>query len=93
MIATSSGSHTTYAPCSAQPTRNVENDGAITRIQEPSAVTAVESSSTRLCPTRSPRRDSGGTSRAETISWAASNQLTSASAMRRWSARSLKIGV
>ena len=89
MIATSSGSHTTYAPWSAQPIRNVVKPGATTRIHDPSAVTAVESSSTFLWPTRSPSRASGGTTSAETISCAASNQLTSASAMLRWSAMSL----
>ena len=93
MIATSSGSHTTYAPWTAQPMRNVVKLGANTRIQEPSAVTAVESSSTFLWPIRSPIRASSGTQSADTISWAASNQLTSASAIPRWSAMSLKIGV
>ncbi len=93
MIAISSGSHTTYAPCTAQPIRNVVNDGANTRIHDPTAVTSVESSSTFLCPTRSPIRASGGTTSAETTSWAASNQLTSASLMSRESAMSLKIGV
>ena len=73
--------------------RNVVNDGAKTRIHEPSAVTAVERSSTFLCPTRSPSRASSGTHRADTISCAASNQLTSASEISRWSAMSLKIGV
>ncbi len=53
------------------------------------AVTAVLSSSTFLWPTRSPSRASGGTTSAETMSWAASNQLTSASLMDRWSAMSL----
>ncbi len=67
--------------------------GAIASVHEPSAVTAVDRSSTFLCPTRSPSRASGGTTSAETISCAASNQLTSASAMPRWSAMSLKIGV
>ena len=67
--------------------------GANASTHEPSAVTAVESSSTFLWPTRSPSRASGGTTSAETISCAASNQLTSASAMARWSAMSLKIGV
>ena len=57
------------------------------------AVMAVESSSTCRCPTRSPRRASTGTTSAETTSWAASNQFTSASWMERWSAMSLKIGV
>ncbi len=93
MIATSSGSHTTYAPWSAQPMRNVVNDGANARIHEPRAVTAVEISSTFLWPIRSPSRARNGTTRAETISCAASNQLTSASAIPRWSAMSLKIGV
>ena len=83
MIATSSGSQTTYAPCTAKPIRNVVNDGAKARIHDPSAVSAVEISSTFLWPTRSPRRASGGTMSAETISWAASNQLTSASEMSR----------
>ena len=50
MIATSSGSQTTYAPWIAQPIRNVVNDGANARIHEPSAVTAVERSSTLLWP-------------------------------------------
>ena len=61
MIATSSGSHTTYAPWIAQPIRNVVKHGANARIHEPSAVTAVESSSTFLWPTRSPSRASSGT--------------------------------
>ncbi len=86
MIATSSGNHTTYAPWSAHPMRNVVNDGATTRIHDPRAVTAVESSSTRWWPTRSARRASSGTHSAETMSWAASNQLTSPSGMLRWSA-------
>ena len=93
MIATSSGSQTTYAPWSAEPIRNVVKPGANAITHEPSAVTAVESSSTFLWPTRSPSRASGGTTSAETISCAASNQLTSASLMPRWSAMSLKIGV
>ena len=93
MIATSSGSHTTYAPWIAQPIRNVVKLGANARIHEPSAVTAVESSSTFLCPTRSPSRASSGTHSADTISCAASNQFTSASEIERWSAMSLKIGV
>ena len=73
--------------------RNVVNDGAKARIHEPRAVMAVERSSTYLAPTMSPSRASTGTARADTISWAASNQLTSASEMSRWSAMSLKIGV
>ena len=93
MIATSSGSQTTYAPWIAQPIRNVVKLGAKTRTHEPSAVTAVESSSTFLWPTRSPSRPAAARTSAETISCAASNQLTSASVMSRWSAMSLKIGV
>ena len=93
MIATSIGSHTTYAPWRAKPIRNVVNDGAKARIHDPSAVTAVESSSTFLCPTRSPSRARNGITSAPTISWAASNQLTSASRMPRWSATSCQIGV
>ena len=50
MIATSSGSHTTYAPWIAQPIRNVVNDGANARIHDPSAVIAVEISSTLRWP-------------------------------------------
>ena len=53
----------------------------------------VEISSTFLCPIRSPSRARNGTQSALTISCAASNQLTSASVMPRWSAMSLKIGV
>ena len=93
MIDISRGSQTTYAPWIAQPMRNVVKFGANASTHDPSAVTAVESSSTFLWPTRSPSRASGGTTSAETISCAASNQLTSASAMSRWSAMSLKIGV
>ena len=93
MIATSSGSHTTYAPWIAHPIRNVVKDGANARIHDPSAVIAVEISSTLRCPIRSPSRASSGTQSALTISCAASNQFTSASAIRRWSAMSLKIGV
>ncbi len=93
MIAISSGSHTTYAPWIAHPMRNVVKPGAKTSTHEPSAVTAVDSSSTFLWPTRSPSRANGGTTSAETISCAASNQLTSASLIERWSAMSLKIGV
>ena len=69
------------------------NDGAKARIHDPSAVTAVEISSTFLCPIRSPSRARNGTHSALTMSCAASNQLTSASLMPRWSAMSLKIGV
>ena len=69
------------------------NDGAKASTHEPSAVIAVESSSTFLAPTMSPSRASTGTQSAETISCAASNQLTSASEISRWSAMSLKIGV
>ena len=79
MIAISSGSHTTYAPWIAQPTRKVVNDGANASHHEPSAVTAVESSSTFLWPKRSPSRARNGMQRAQTISCAASNQLTSPS--------------
>ena len=86
MIAISSGSHTTYAPWSAQPIRKVQNDGAKASIHEPSAVTAVESSSTFLWPIRSPSRARNGTHSADTISWAASNQLTSPSGIERCSA-------
>ncbi len=86
MIATSNGSQTTYAPWRAQPMRKVVKDGATTRIHEPSAVTAVEISSTRWWPIRSASRASSGTQSAETTSWAASNQLTSPSGMVRWSA-------
>ena len=68
MMAISSGSQTTYAPWMAQPIRNVVNDGANARIHEPSAVTAVESNSTFLCPTRSPRRARIGMHSADTIS-------------------------
>ena len=93
MIATSSGNHTTYAPWRAHATRKVPKDGANATPHEASAVTAVESTSTFLWPTRSPSRASGGTHSAETISCAASNQLTSASSIPRWSAMSLKIGV
>jgi hypothetical protein len=67
--------------------------GANASAHEATAVTAVESSSTCLCPIRSPSRARIGTTSAETISWAASNQLTSASWIPRWSAMSLKIGV
>ena len=49
-------------------------------------MTAVDSSSTFLCPTRSPSRARSGTQSAETISCAASNQLTSPSEIARWSA-------
>ena len=69
------------------------NVGANATAQEASAVTAVESSSTCRCPIRSPSRASTGTTSADTTSWAASNQLTSASWIVRWSAMSLKIGV
>ena len=93
MIATSSGNHTTYAPWIAQPIRNVVNDGANARIHDPSAVMAVEMSSTLRWPMRSPSRASSGTQSALTISCAASNQLTSASEIPRWSAMSVKIGV
>ena len=48
MIAISSGSHTTYAPWIAQPIRKVVKLGANASTHEPSAVTAVESSSTFL---------------------------------------------
>jgi hypothetical protein len=48
MIAISSGSQTTYAPCTAQPTRNVAKFGASASVHEPSAVTAVDRSSTFL---------------------------------------------
>ena len=68
-------------------------DGAKATIHEPSAVTAVERSSTFLAPIMSPSRASSGTASADTISWAASNQLTSPSEISRWSAISLKIGV
>ena len=61
--------------------------------KEPTAVIAVESSSTFLGPARSPSRASSGTQSAETISWAASNQFTSASRMSRCRAMSVKIGV
>ncbi len=67
--------------------------GANATAHDASAVTAVESSSTCRWPIRSPSRASTGTTSAETTSWAASNQLTSASGMDRWSAMSLKIGV
>ncbi len=77
----------------AQPIRNVVNDGAKASTHEPSAVMAVEMSSTFLAPIRSPSLANSGTQSAATISWAASNQLTSASLMSRWSAMSLKIGV
>ena len=63
--------------------------GARASTHDPAAVTAVDSSSTFLCPTRSPSRASGGTTSADTISWAASNQLTSASMIPRWAAMSL----
>ncbi len=86
MIAISSGSQTTYAPCIAQPIRNVVNDGANASTQDPNAVIAVDSSSTFLCPTRSPSRARIGMHSAETIRGAASNQLTSPSGMLRWSA-------
>lgn len=69
------------------------NDGAKARIHEPSAVMAVEMSNTLRCPMRSPSRASNGTHRALTMSCAASNQLTSASWIPRWSAMSVKIGV
>src|SRR3546814_16077184 len=59
MIATSSGGHTTYAPCSAQPIRKGVNDGEKARIQEPRAVTAVEISSTLRCPRKSEERSGG----------------------------------
>ena len=62
--------------------------GANTRTHEPSAVIAVESSSTLRAPTRSPIRASSGTASAETISWAASNQLTLAVWIERWPAMS-----
>ena len=86
MIATSIGSHTTYAPCSAQAMRKVEKPGASASPHDPSAVTTVESSRTFLCPTRSPRRASSGMQSADTISCAASNQLMSPSAIDRCSA-------
>lgn len=89
MMATSSGSQTTYAPWTAHPIRNVVNDGASATAQDPSAVRNVAMSSTLLWPTRSPSRASGTTTSAETTNWAASNQLTSASAIERWSAMSL----
>jgi hypothetical protein len=89
MIEISSGSQTMYAPCTAQPMRNAVKPGATATTQLPAAVTAVESISTLLWPTRSPSRASGGTTSADTTSCAASNQLTSASAMERWSAMSL----
>jgi hypothetical protein len=57
--------------------------GANARIHDPTAVIAVERRSTLRAPTRSPRRASRGTTRAETISWAASNQLTLAVSMSR----------
>ena len=47
------------------------------------AVIALESRSTRLCPTMSPRRANTGTVTAETSNCAASNQFTSASWMPR----------
>src|SRR3546814_12745856 len=50
LIATSSGSHTTYAPCTAQPHRKVVNAGAKGRIQEPRAWKAVGDGSTLGCP-------------------------------------------
>ena len=73
--------------------RNNVKVGAKARAHEARAVTAVEISSTCLWPIRSPSRASTGTTRAETTSCAASNQLTSASWIERWSAMSLKIGV
>ena len=51
----------------AQPIRNVVNDGAKASTHEPRAVIAVESSSTFLAPTMSPRRASTGTQSADTI--------------------------
>ena len=87
-MATSIGSHTTYAPWIANPIRNVVKPGANARIHDPSAVTAVDRRSTLRAPTRSPSRARSGTARAETTSWAASNQLTLASWMERWSAMS-----
>jgi hypothetical protein len=88
-MATSIGSHTTYAPWIAKPIRNVVKPGANARIHEPSAVTAVDSSRLLRAPTRSPSRARNGTASAETTSWAASNQLTLASWIERWSAMSL----
>ena len=82
-IAISSGSHTTYAPWIAQPTRKVVKDGANASHHEPSAVTAVETSRTRLWPERSPSRASNGMQRALTMSCAASNQLMSPSLIER----------
>ena len=69
------------------------NEGAKASTHEPSAVIAVEISRTFLAPIMSPSRASNGTQRADTISCAASNQLTSPSEISRWSAISLKIGV
>ncbi len=86
MIAISSGSHTTYAPWIAQPIRKVVKSGAKASHHEPSAVTAVETSSTVLWPTRSPSRARSGMHSALTISCAASNQLMSPSLMDRCSA-------
>ena len=86
MIAISSGSQTTYAPWIAQPIRKVVKPGAKASHHEPSAVTAVEISSTFLCPTRSPSRARSGMQSALTMSCAASNQLMSPSAIDRCSA-------
>ena len=67
--------------------------GAKATAHEASAVTPVESSRTLRCPRRSPSRASTGTTSADSTSWAASNQFTSASRMESRSAMSLKIGV
>ena len=52
------------------------------------AVSTVEMSRMRLCPTMSPSFARNGTTIAESSSWAASNQLKSASLMPRCSTRS-----
>ena len=67
--------------------------GANATAQDATAVTTVESSSTLRWPTRSPSLASTGTTSADTTSCAASNQLTLASRIDRWSAICGKIGV
>ena len=57
------------------------------------AVIAVEISSMRLRPIMSPSFAKAGTTRADSMSWAPSNQFTSASWMPRCRAMSLSIGV